>query len=165
MSGIESGTWAVIRRIFGGWLRGSESELTSTLISRSGYNIIFLLLRKVPIIEYVWLGVRVCVLSKTQEANIWLKKKKFTVHGPTINCMQNASRWKVEKYCFLARLSIQRLVHCSVNSIAWYTVHWAVYHASTVHWTVEACVHCSLNSGACEQCNSCTVHVIFFFVC
>jgi hypothetical protein len=50
MSGIESGIWAVIRRIFGGWLRGSESELTSTLISRSGYNIIFLLLRKVPII-------------------------------------------------------------------------------------------------------------------
>jgi hypothetical protein len=49
MSGIESGTWAVIRRIFGGWLRVSESELTSTLISRSGYNIIFLLLRKVPI--------------------------------------------------------------------------------------------------------------------
>jgi len=138
MSGIESGTWAVIRRIFGGWLRGSEAELTSTLISRSGYNIIFLLLRKVPY-EYVWLRIRVCVLSKTHETNVWLTKTKwFIVDGPTINCMRNASRWKAEKYCFLARLSIQRLVHYSVNSVAWYTVQWTVYHVSTVQWTVEA---------------------------
>ena len=25
------------------------------------------------------------------------KKKRFTVHGPTINCVRNASRWKAEK--------------------------------------------------------------------
>ena len=59
------------------------------------------------------------------------------MHGPTINCVWNASRWKAEKWCFQARLSIQRLVHCSVISVAWYTVHWTVEHASTVHWTVE----------------------------
>jgi hypothetical protein len=126
------------------WIETLPSIFLSLFFSFLIFSFLSLLLPTPLHLEYIWLRVRVCVLSKTHEANVWLtkKKKRFTVHGPTINCVRNASRWKAEKWCFLARLSIQRLVHCSVNSVS--------------------CLHYSLNSGACEQCNNCIVHVKFF---
>jgi hypothetical protein len=113
------------------WIETLPSIFLSLFFSFLIFSFLSLLLPTPLHLEYVWLRVRVCVLSKTHEANVWLKKKRFTVHGPTINCVRNASRWKAEKWYFLARLSIQRLVHCSVNSVAWYTVHWKVEHVNS----------------------------------
>jgi len=100
---------------------------------------------------------------KTHWANVWLKKKLFIMHGSHNKLRAKRRQMESRKMLLSCAALTSTMLHCSLNSVAWYNVHWIVYHASTVQWTVEACVYCSLNSEACEQCELHCSHEILFF--
>jgi len=100
-----------------------------------------------------WQRGRGCVSSKTHWLSVWLRKKNYSLcMGPTMNCVRNAGNLKAKKCCFFARLFENN--HATLFQ-----------QCSMIHWLNSvSCLHCSLNSGACEQCElHCSREIPLFF--